>query len=116
MDSTSAAVRLAWQTTTDVPRHVSTRDAGQSSLLGPGKGGALIGVDLDELAYEEADEPEAREGVVRAMLARISDVLGEDGHVVRGENDRLVVITFGGITQALDLGNRIHRVVEAPIF
>jgi diguanylate cyclase len=35
---------------------------------------------------------------------------------VRSENDRLVVITFGGISEALDLGNRIHRAVEAPIF
>ena len=116
MDSTSAAVRLAWQTTTDGARPAPTWDMTHASLLGQGKGGALIGVDLDDLAYEEADDEPAREGVVRSMLARIADVIGDDGRVVRGENDRLVVITFGGISEALDLGNRIHRVVEAPIF
>jgi GGDEF domain-containing protein len=116
MDSTSAAVRLAWQTTTDVVRPSPARDTSQASLLGQGRGGALIGVDLDDLAYEEAGDEEARDGVVRAMLVRVGDAIGDDGRVVRGENDRLVVITFGGIHEALDLGNRIHRAVEAPMF
>ena len=66
MDSTSAAVRLAWQTTTDGARPAPTWDMTHASLLGQGKGGALIGVDLDDLAYEEADDEPAREGVVRA--------------------------------------------------
>ena len=116
MDSTSAAVRLAWQTTTDVSHPSPARDFPRGSVLGQAKGGALIGVDLDDLAYEQGDEPQEREDVVRAMLARITEELGEDGKVVRSENDRLVVITFGGISEALELGNRIHRAVEAPIF
>ena len=116
MDSTSAAVRLAWQTTTDVVRPSPARDATHASLLGQGRGGALIGVDLDDLAYDEADDEDSRDDVVRAMLARVADAIGDDGRVVRGENDRLVVITFGGISEALELGNRIHGVVEAPIF
>jgi EAL domain-containing protein (putative c-di-GMP-specific phosphodiesterase class I)/GGDEF domain-containing protein len=116
MDSTSAAVRLAWQTTTDVVRPLPAREAPQASLLGQGRGGALIGVDLDDLAYEEADDEETRDSVVRSMLARVAEAIGDDGRVVRGENDRLVVITFGGISEALELGNRIHRAVESPIF
>ena len=84
MDSTSAAVRLAWQTTTDVVRPSPARDATHASLLGQGRGGALIGVDLDDLAYDEADEEDSREDVVRAMLARVADAIGDDGRVVRG--------------------------------
>jgi predicted signal transduction protein with EAL and GGDEF domain len=107
---------LAWQTTTDVTHASSARATARGPVLGRAKGGALIGVDLDDLAYEESDEAQEREDVVRAMLARITEVMGDDGKVVRAENDRLVVITFGGVSEALDLGNRIHRAVEAPIF
>jgi EAL domain-containing protein (putative c-di-GMP-specific phosphodiesterase class I)/GGDEF domain-containing protein len=116
MDSTSAAVRLAWQTTTDVVRPTLVRDDGPGSLLGPGRGGALIGIDLDDLAYEDADHGEAREEVLRSMLDRVGDAIGDEGRVVRGEDDRLVVITFGGISEALDLANRIHRAIETPLF
>jgi predicted signal transduction protein with EAL and GGDEF domain len=116
MDSTSAAVRLAWQTTTDVVRPTLVRDDGPGSLLGPGRGGALIGIDLDDLAYEDADAAEGREEVLRSMLDRVGEAIGDEGRVVRGENDRLVVITFGGISEALDLANRIHRAIEAPLF
>jgi EAL domain-containing protein (putative c-di-GMP-specific phosphodiesterase class I) len=117
MDSTSAAVRLAWQTTTDVARPTLVRDDGAGSLLVPGRGGALIGVDLeqlDDVGYEDDDD--TREDVMRSMLSRIGDAIGDEGKVVRSENDRMIVITFGGISEALDLANRLHRAIEAPLF
>ena len=116
MDSTSAAVRLAWQTTTDIARPTLVRDDGPGSLLGPGRGGTLLGIDLDDLAYEETDDDETRDDVLRDMQARVAAAIGDAGRVVRGENDRLVVITFGGLNEALALGNDIHRAVETPIF
>ena len=116
MDSTSAAVKLAWQTTTDVARPTLVRDDGPGSLLTPGRGGTLLGIDLDDLAYEQADDDETRDEVLRDMQARVAEAIGDEGRVVRDENDRLVVITFGGISEALALGNRIHRAVEAPLF
>jgi len=108
MDSTSSCLSgLAWQTTTDVTpsprRRVTPR---RSPVLGQAKGGRADSASTSTTwAYEEGDDPEERRrGRGGAMLGpnrRREWARNGKGGALR-KTTRLVVITFGGVSEALD--------------